>query len=89
MFLKKSHFRLQTVFCIHIRLRVEALNAKFCSFRGGGGGGGRGFSRETNCVRFAGLLRTFAMAPKNLNDWSSGQTTLDFTTIPILSSKPG
>ena len=46
------------VFCIHIDLRVEALSVNFCLFRGEGG-----VSRETNFVRFAGLLRTFAMAP--------------------------
>ena len=30
-FLKKSHFGLQRVFCIHIGLSVEALSANFCS----------------------------------------------------------
>ena len=35
-FSKKSHFRLQMVFCIHIGLRVEAWRANFYSFRGEG-----------------------------------------------------
>ena len=45
------------VFCIHFCLWVEAWSANFCSFPG------EGVSSETNFVRFAGLLRTFAMAP--------------------------
>ena len=57
-FLTKSHFGLQMVVCVHIGRRVEAESAIFCSFRGR-----VGVSSETNFVRFAGLLRTFAMAP--------------------------
>ena len=37
--------------------------ASLCSFWGGGGGG-EGVSSEINFVRFAGLLRTFVMAPR-------------------------
>ena len=55
---KKSHFRLQMVFCIHFGLGVGVWSANFCSFRGEGG-----VSRETSFFRFSGLLRTFAMAP--------------------------
>ena len=46
------------VFCIHIGQRVEAWSANFCLFRGR-----EVVSSETNFVRFAGLLRTSAMAP--------------------------
>ena len=49
------------VFCLHIGRRVEAWSTNFCSFQGEGG-----VSGETNFVRFAGLLRTFAMAPYNV-----------------------
>ena len=45
------------------------LKPEVRTFVPGGGGGGRekeeeGFSRETNFVRFAGLVQTFAMALK-------------------------
>ena len=63
-FSKKSHFGLQMVFCIHIGLRVEAWSANLCLFRGR-----EGVSSETNFVRFTGLLRTFAVAPKRLKFW--------------------
>ena len=54
------------VFCIHIRLRVEVWRANFCLFWGEGG-----VSSETNFVRFAGLLRTFAMTPEQYECVSS------------------
>ena len=56
---KKTHLKLQMVFCIHFGFRVGAWSANFCSFRGEGG-----VSSETNFFFcFTGLLRSFAMAP--------------------------
>ena len=84
-FSKKSHFRLQMVFCIHIGLRVEEL--LFVS------GEGRGFSvtilYSFRCMGFCELLRWLLKCAGAWENWPNVNTGLLQWKIVILCTCNG
>ena len=82
-FFKRHTWGFKLPFCIHIGLTVEPWSANFRSFQGEGG-----VSSETNSVRFAGALWSFAMAPVKSLSFSIqpfSATALLITSTHLLS----